>query len=311
MSRIIAGRAIMLAPRAGVGPRAPYHRAMANIHLPLAPDDVTHVLYHADCPDGFGAAWAAWRRRGDQAQYQPVKHHEPPPTLPAQAKVLLVDFAYPRTELLKLKSEVGLLAVLDHHESSQKDLQGLDFAHFDMTHSGARLSWDWFHPDAPVPTLVDYIEDRDLWRWLLPNSRDITNGLNSYPQDFSVWTRLAQNMAELKLEGAAITRFQDRMIDIAVKAARVLDIGGLKVPTTNCTSPLTSEVGNKLIELYPDAPCVAVYSDAPGSRNWSLRSKGSFNVSELAARFGGGGHRNASGFRTPLEDHPVQPTPAS
>src|SRR5688500_15717628 len=56
----------------------------------------TFVLYHANCPDGFGGAWSVWLARGDAATYCPVSHGEPPPDLPPDASVLMVDIAYPR-----------------------------------------------------------------------------------------------------------------------------------------------------------------------------------------------------------------------
>ena len=39
------------------------------------------VLYHAGCPDGFGAAWACWKKFGDNAEYMPVSHGSPPPNV--------------------------------------------------------------------------------------------------------------------------------------------------------------------------------------------------------------------------------------
>ena len=39
-----------------------------------------HVLYHANCYDGFGAAWAAWRKLGDDGVvYQAVNYGDPLP----------------------------------------------------------------------------------------------------------------------------------------------------------------------------------------------------------------------------------------
>ena len=84
----------------------------------MDPLQVTHVLYHGDCPDGFGAAWAAWKALGEAASYLPVQHGDPPPALPREARVVLVDFSYPRAALLDLRSRVRDLLVLDHHLSS-------------------------------------------------------------------------------------------------------------------------------------------------------------------------------------------------
>lgn len=41
----------------------------------------TYVLYHAHCADGFGAAYAAWLKLGNDAQYVPVKYGDPPPVM--------------------------------------------------------------------------------------------------------------------------------------------------------------------------------------------------------------------------------------
>jgi nanoRNase/pAp phosphatase (c-di-AMP/oligoRNAs hydrolase) len=48
----------------------------------------------------------------------------------------------------------------------------------------------------------------------------------------------------------------------------------------------------------------ACYWDTPEGRVFSLRSIGDFDVSEIAKQYGGGGHKNASGFRLP---HGVEP----
>ena len=34
----------------------------------------TLIYYHADCIDGFGAAYAAWRHFGQNASYHPMHH---------------------------------------------------------------------------------------------------------------------------------------------------------------------------------------------------------------------------------------------
>ncbi len=92
----------------------------------------TYVLYHAYCADGFGGAWAAWRALGDSAEYVAVSYGERPPAIPDGAKVVLIDFAYPREAILEMAARAGRLAVLDHHKTSQEDLAGLPFAVFEI-----------------------------------------------------------------------------------------------------------------------------------------------------------------------------------
>lgn len=257
-------------------------------------NDFTHVLYHANCSDGFGAAYSAWRVLGERALYLPVRHGDPPPELPAESRVAIVDFSYSREVLLHLQQRVERVLVLDHHKSAQSELAGLDFAHFDLEKSGARLAWERWHPDQPLPELLAYVEDRDLWRWKLPQSREVSLCLQSYPQDFLVWDQL--EVENLRREGQAIVRFQNQQVARAVSRARLGQVGNYQVPIVN-SCLFQSEIGDELCARFPEAPFVGVYYvNQLNQQAWSLRSVGEFDVSMVAQQFGGGGHRNAAGF---------------
>lgn len=84
-----------------------------------------YILFHAHCPDGFGAAYAAWKRFGDQATYLPVRHGDSPPDMPAGSEVYIIDYAFKRPVLLELAAH-HTLKVLDHHRTAAEDLAGLD-----------------------------------------------------------------------------------------------------------------------------------------------------------------------------------------
>lgn len=254
----------------------------------------THVLYHANCADGFGAAYAAWKVLGEEAVYLPVRHGDAPPELPERARIAILDFSYSREVLLSLQSKAQHFLVLDHHKSASEDLKNLEWAQFDMAKSGARLAWEHWHPTQPLPELLAYIEDRDLWRWELPESREVSLALQCYPQEFNVWAGLS--VEDLRAEGRAILNFQSQQIARAVSRARMLDLGGHSVPVVN-SCLFQSEIGDELCRVYPEAPFSAVYYlNQHGKEAWSLRSIGSFDVAEVAKRYGGGGHRNAAGF---------------
>ena len=178
---------------------------------------------------------------------------------------------------------------------------------FDMTKSGGRLAWEWINRDGAngdatdsAPWLVDYTEDRDLWRHALPFSREINAALRSYPLDFDGWDAMARRdpVEWLVPEGRAILRHEAQVVDQHVRHAREIELGGHKVLAVNATV-LFSDIAGKLAE---DRPFGACYFDrADGLRQWSLRSRdGGVDVSEVAVRLGGGGHRNAAGFEERL-----------
>lgn len=271
----------------------------------VKPQEVTHVIYHGSCDDGFGAAWSAWKLLGDRATYMAAQHGEPVPELPPKAVVALVDFSYKRPVMEQMRARVGGVVILDHHVTAQADLQDLDYAVFDMERSGAHLSWNFFHPEEPLPELLAYVEDKDLWHFRLPQSKEVTAAIRSYPMDFAVWN--AFEVERLKVEGVALLRLQEQQVLAHCKRMRWEQLGGHRVPIVNA-SDLRSEIANRLCTLYPEAPFAAAYYDTQdGHRNWSLRSVGEFDVAALAKRFGGGGHKNASGFSEP---DPVPKPPA-
>lgn len=261
-----------------------------------------HVLYHAICDDGFGAAWVAWKQYGDQATYTPVKYGDPVPDIPTGSAVFILDFSYPRDDLERL-AERCKVVVLDHHKTSQEALAGLPFAHFDMERSGAGMAWDYFNPGTPRPLLINHIEDRDLWRFALEDTKQISSGLRSYPMDFETWDYYAYgNVEELRAEGVAIERYIQRLCENLAEDAHIEEWPEGPVFVVNAPGQLTSELADYLLdaERYQGNQVlfVAAYKDMVDRRLWSLRSRGEFDVGEVAKARGGGGHKNAAGFRS-------------
>ena len=255
------------------------------------------VLYHANCDDGFGAAYAAWCKFGDQARYIPVQYGQPMPRVEGADRVYILDFSYPRAELVALDS-ICSLRVLDHHKTAQEDLDGLDFATFDMDKSGAVLAWEHFHPAISIPRLLEYVQDRDLWRKAMPYSDEHTAWRRSYPHDFDTWTSLEGRTRGKQwiAEGQAILRSEQKQIEARVSQAVETEVGGYTILAANETQHF-SEVAGELAQnsFYPFGACYFIRGD--GLKQWSLRSIGEFDVSEVAKLYGGGGHRNAAGFQ--------------
>jgi oligoribonuclease NrnB/cAMP/cGMP phosphodiesterase (DHH superfamily) len=177
------------------------------------------------------------------------------------------------------------------------DLPANVTAKFDMSHSGAVLTWEHFFPGQEPPPLLLHIEDRDLWRFALQNTRQIQANVFSFPYDFQVWdTLMAAAPATLATEGEAIERkhFKD-IRELLGVTTRDMVIGGHRVPVANLPYTMSSDAGHELAKGRPFAAC---YWDTPDGRVFSLRSNDDgVDVAEVAKQYGGGGHRNASGFR--------------
>lgn len=262
------------------------------------------VLYHGPgCTDGFASAWTARRHFGDRADYVPMQYGDEPPDVTGR-EVWILDFSFVRPVLLEMASKARRITVLDHHQSAQQELSGLATDNlkcvFDMERSGARLTWEHFFPDVQPHWLVLYAEDRDLWAWKLWESRAVNAALASYPHDFAVWDEMGKrhHLPSLGLvnEGRAILRYQQQLVDHLCQHAREVVIDGQRVLAVN-TPLLISEVAGKLAENRPFGACWFETED--GLTVWSLRSTDQgVDVSEVARRQGGGGHKRAAGFQT-------------
>lgn len=256
----------------------------------------TLCIYHGNCADGFTGAWVVRRALGD-AEFFPGVYTTPPPDV-ADKDVVLVDFSYKRPIMEQIIASARSVLVLDHHKTAAEDLRDLPGAEvvFDMGRAGSRIAWDYYFPhEAPPPVLL-HVEDRDLWRFSLPRTREIQANIFSYPYDFAIWDRLmASDPAVLAVEGEAIERkhFKDIAELLGVVQRRMV-IGGVNVPVANLPYTLVSDAAHKMAQGEPFAGC---YWDTPKGRVFGLRSSDNgMDVSEIAKRYGGGGHRNAAGF---------------
>ena len=262
----------------------------------------TVVIHHGGgCRDGFCAAWLM-NLAFDDVAFVPAQYGDEPPYVKDQ-DVFILDFSYPPDVLQHLCDDAKSVVLLDHHKTAVETLD--DFRHaklrktVDTTKSGARLTHDYLRDEGLIDYntwLVDYTEDRDLWRWRLPYSREIDAVLGSYPLDFEVWSLLAARNPETLVEqGVAILRFKKQVVDEHVKRAGSMVLGGYRVPYVNATM-FQSEIAGALAEGHPFGVCYFDKDD--GLREFSLRSrKGGVDVSEVAKKYGGGGHANAAGFR--------------
>lgn len=274
--------------------RAPVHKNQKGTPAPGV------VLYHAECADGFGAAWALWQRYAS-ARFVPVKHGIPPPPDLANQHILMVDFSYPRPTLEAVAEKSASLVVLDHHITAEKALAGLPFALFDQTRSGAVMAWEWAH-DAPIPWLLQYVQDKDLWHWQLPESREINAALASYPFDFKIWNGLRQD--QLEAEGRAILRYENETVGKLIAERVMVEFEGERVPAVQ-SAVLTSQIGERLAANHPF--CL-IWHDRDGRRYFSMRSRAEgTDVGSIAARYGGGGHTHAAGFSVPMESGEASP----
>lgn len=273
------------------------------------------VIYHANCTDGFGAAWCFWNKYKTQATYLPAKYNDPAPDVTGK-NVYLVDFSYPPAEVERMLATAESVTLIDHHKTAIDALSHLRFAppdgsrkalgwFCDTKRSGAVLAWLLLNSIASPPTLLGHIQDRDLWQFKLPGTKDVIAGLQSHAFDFEVWDTLMLSgpaaVLGLSANGAAILRKHDKDLRSLLDAStRHMVIGGYAVLCANVPPFMASDAGHM---LSAGEQFAATYYDSPSGRVFSLRSAPEgVDVSEIARQYGGGGHAHAAGFTAP-RDH--------
>lgn len=251
------------------------------------------IIYHGNCRDGFCSAWVCYRKF-PTAKFHPANYGEELPD-PTGYDVFMVDFSASREVLEAYKTKANSLLVLDHHKTAKEALTGLNYCQFDMNRSGAGMAWDHFFPAQPRPWIVNYVEDRDLWRHALPNSPTVNAFISTLKYDFETWYKASRLDLEKVTEMGFVVEDKIRQyVTEASKLARRVKIEGIEVPVINCLPPDNSELLGFLCngELFS----VGWFQRNDGKYVYSLRSKDEFDVSAMAKKFGGGGHKNSAGF---------------
>ena len=291
------------------------------------------IIYHKNCDDGFGAAYAAWKRLGDNADYLPMDYADDPAKAPVEGReVIAADFAFsPQDTFTHILPRVASLTILDHHLSAMDDWQahlgrkadkgvlehheGALHVFFDMSKSGAYLAWEHFHPNEPVPRMIAHISDGDLWAFKVDGTKPFYSYLRAQTRDFASFDALNTAMSDeagaknVLATGTQINDFYRQQLNSIVSGKRYVPLEMTAVidgkPQTarglavNASKLFASELGNM---LAAECGSFAVVWETDGVTAYcSMRSVSGFDSIPFASAQGGGGHAQACGFIVPFD----------
>lgn len=299
--------------------------------MPYKPDI---LIYHDNCDDGFAAAWVVNKKWGGSVEFLASNYGKPLPEFdPSDKDILIADFSISPEQCEDVVDRGGRILMLDHHKTAQEKLSELHqvvrptienvgrcfdqmtgtwradvLVEFDMNRSGARMAWDFAFPGDETPELILAVEDRDLWRFDRPDTKLVSMYLRSLDREFAQWDAAAQlysgDPERFLGEASAIKRFYDQRIKAICEAAGPQNFFGHEdvAVTYACPYDFVSDACHMLLDMYPGAPFAAAVIQNPEGVTYSLRSRDErADVSEIAKAHGGGGHRNAAGFRIPAQ----------
>lgn len=287
------------------------------------------ILFHANCPDGFGAAWWLGKHLNDPERIA-CTHNMTPPDVTGR-DVFMVDFCFPAREMTTIAATCESLLVLDHHASAVeyvKDAAGIQFyddlfgylefselgggsqreAVIDQKRSGIGLVSDFVsrRSGEQAPTFFANVEDRDLWRFDLHGTAQVFAAVTSRPYSDGAWEEMASmHIRDLVHEGDAIERYRQQLIaqclDNAYRRNFYTDSGELVagvIWVANCPYAICSDVAGELAKRDPTRFAATYFDIDETHRKWSLRSTPEgMDVAAFAAHWPpGGGHIHAAGF---------------
>ena len=275
------------------------------------------VLFHGYengfCPDGYGSAYVAWKVFGEEAVFMAARHQssrgswlshirdliDGSKLQPQGTDLYVLDFAVPRYVFDYLQETFKSVTYIDHHESELGDVSSFSSVIIDKSKSAALLTWDYFFDDEP-PALLKYISDRDTFQKRLPHCDSIHAARGLFKYSFETFDVLAslgdETFFSVMFPLGEETGFDERNKEEAKKGF-VQEWRGYTVAMIEDIEPALASDALNILCRQEDIDFAVGYSDNKNTRTYQLRSIGDFDVSEVARRFGGGGHINAAGFK--------------
>lgn len=274
------------------------------------------VIYHRKCSDGTASAWC-FKKRYPNIISIPLEcgSKEIPEYMlkilekAKNKNVVFVDITLSVDDTKKVKQMIdnGKIMIIDHHITAVPvmKIKEIDRSIYNVNKSAAQLAWDYCFPDKERPKFINYIADRDLWKWNMPDSKVYNNGLfklfgtsfETYDMLYEYENQLYDTIVKV---GSKDQKEKDEKIDILVKDIKPTKWKDYKVAVIELDRPdqyLRSEVGHKLCQLHDiQFAIICCYRDDYKEHWISLRSQGDFDTTTVSEPYGGGGHKNASGF---------------
>ena len=279
-----------------------------------------YIIYDDDL-DGWSSAWVVnhhlKEEKDNEIYFHCMSHtssrreYNYKPEL--NSDLWIVDYSFDYDTMFKLCKEHNKVRLLDHHKTFFDTALKLSeiFPNFeyyyDENHCSCIICWDYFNGSgADAPEFLNIIEDRDIWKWKLPYTKELNAALNIIPREIKEWDNLYENWGATLCEsllsnGKCIVKHTQDMVDLLFQEVRFINFMGFDIPSVN--SPIyQSELCHKMLDKFQNMPfSMCYFIKSSGKTVVSLRSRGDFDVSKLAVKLGGGGHSAAAGAVTDLK----------
>jgi nanoRNase/pAp phosphatase (c-di-AMP/oligoRNAs hydrolase) len=294
-----------------------------------------YVIFHKGCLDGFSGYFVA-HNTGKIDKNATVWQDVPSATRVPKGiegkDVLIIDVAYKKEVLEEIFRLASSVVFIDHHVSIKEDVEELYEKYKDKTnikikyderHSGATLTWKFFHKREQAPLFLKYIEDQDTGKWEYENTKPFIYALHANyhlsieSKSLNKWARLLnkQYVLEMIEQGKYMQMYNEHLVNINLPRHSLHSFPSKDV-LDHLDGALDMEIGQYTVAVYNGFNCPSVTDLAKEALKrmenvdfclfWiynipremyivSLRSRDT-DITPITKAFGGGGHTYAGAF---------------
>ena len=231
-------------------------------------------------------------------------------------RVVVVDFSFPLEDMQRMARGREFIWV-DHHKSALVELAGASHGWIglrDITKAACVLTWNYFFPERKVPRAIILIGDRDIWKWAEADTGPFTEGLHvreTQADNDALWVPLLdedpETMKAILDEGKRLREI--RLEEIKNKIDHTgfeVEFEGHRTLAINASGngdfgQRGRDLGYEIVYCYEDQMQRDILTTVV-----TLFSRQA-DVSEIARKYGGGGHLNAAGFSFTRSSSPFPP----
>jgi len=216
--------------------------------------------------------------------------------------IVIVDFSLQKeSEFQKLLGITDNVVWIDHHKTAIEKHGNLNIRGIRQDGiAGCELTWRFFYPTVKMPDVVSLLGDYDIWAFKYGDATNkLQTGIRLYntSPNSEEWIRwLAPDYIPVEELGRGEISLQYRTNYYAglVKSwSFFTELEGYRVIACNAGS-VSSQLFDSVVEDY-DIMAPFCFD----GKQWtvSLYTKKDIDVSEIAKKYGGGGHKKAAGFQ--------------
>lgn len=277
----------------------------------------TLVVTHSADFDGKCSEAIARRALGDTATYHPYDYRDEVPDLTPYDRICLIDVSFPRDVMIQCADRI---VWIDHHISKMRELDGVFIPGYRIDGVAAcRLAWQWFTipegEDPPLPTKEDYVNrtvsepcavqllgEYDIWD--KRNSDVDTFQLGLAAESVVDWSALFAEDHDTGFKYVEAILGRGRAIQAYVKKTNldIVRVFGFDIQWEglNLLALNTSKSSSLIFEgaIRPEHDALLAYRW--DGKMWRASLYGvpgkDIDLSVIAGKHGGGGHRKAAGF---------------